>query len=98
MTPEKENPPTNEDFGLIRLDGSIPVDTSVDENIFSSWFRSFVALQNRREYKVPSKILSLPCGCRRQRTNEGDVNNSWHIKRKHGVFSHKECNRVLRNM
>lgn len=68
----------------------------LQKNLFSIWFQSTVINgPKRRAYKVPSRIQWLPCGCCRERTPEGEVNSTWHIKRKKNKYSHKECGRSL---
>jgi hypothetical protein len=78
------------------IQGSDEVNNTVDDiqkRIFGMWFdEAIIRGPKRREYKVPTKILALPCGCERDRGYEGDRNNIWKIKkRKSGKYFHKEC-------
>ena len=66
-------------------------ESKIQEALFFSWFKTYVLVFKRRSYKVPAKITQLPCGCKRQRPNEVDVNNRWEITRKSSVYKHKDC-------
>ena len=66
-------------------------ESKVQEALFFSWFKTHVLVFKRRSYRVPAKITQLPCGCKRQRPNEVDVNNRWEITRKSSIYKHKDC-------
>lgn len=95
---ETLTPPEEDEIGhrLEAIQVGDDVTRTVDEvqkHIFGMWFdESIVRGPKRREYKVPTKILALPCGCERDRGYEGDRNNVWKVKkRKSGKYFHKEC-------
>lgn len=74
----------------------------IQDSLFALWFAKIKSGLPRRSYKVPFRIQALPCGCVRERTNEVDANNLWHVKRKKGpnkrsVYVHKECGTELDN-
>jgi len=69
----------------------------LQENHFDLWFMSKVQSGlPRKSYKVPFKILSMPCGCERNNEQGSNSKNAWHVKRKKGPkktskYCHKEC-------
>ena len=66
-------------------------ESKVQDALCFSWFKTHVLVFKRRSYRVPAKITQLPCGCKRQRPNEIDINNRWEIKRKSETYIHKDC-------
>jgi|WetSurMetagenome_2_1015567.scaffolds.fasta_scaffold562488_2 hypothetical protein len=66
----------------------------ISKTLFNIWLRSESRVK-RRSYRVPAKITALPCGCRRERSFEGDSNAGWQIKRAGDSYFHKECGRSV---
>lgn len=96
--PLKESAEAENEPIIHYLDKPVPmleVADSINDTIFKIWFLGVTGKAKLRAYKVPAKILSLPCGCVRMRANEGDPNNVWNIKRKKDQFFHKECGKSI---
>jgi len=90
-----ENPDMSDIIHMNGLPFAAP-SAEVQRGLFFTWFQSVVINgSKRRQYRVPSKIVELPCGCCRDRTNENDPNNTWYIKRKGPLYSHKGCGKEI---
>ncbi len=91
---EKEIPENLQNFHIKKADET-PT-TELPKEIFQIWFDAIKNEPPRRNYKIPSKILSLPCGCHRERGNESDPNNAWYVIKKNNQYFHKDCQTELK--
>ena len=66
-----------------------------DYELFEIWLAEVMSGPKRRAYKIPQRIEALPCGCSRNRTNESDPNNTWHIKKTNNDYIHRECGKKI---
>lgn len=69
----------------------------IQKPLSEMWLAQIMRGSKMSRYKVPPRIQWLPCGCSRERTNESDPNNTWHVKRKGDDLFHKECGSKLKN-
>ena len=80
------------EFPKIQKDQHQDEQEGAESLIFSVWLDSIKRGPKRRNYKIPSKIVELPCGCKRDRGQEVDISNIWHVAMNaSGNYFHTQC-------